>query len=146
MGRRTRMRYVKNPPNNFYFKSVEADPISESYVTLTLAEFEAMRLKHYIPLTIEGFKQTEAADKMGVSQPTFSRILESAHQKVTKALIEGKQIRVYGGNIEYKPHFKGYGCLNCDEEWEDSSASIDREVKCPNCSSNKTYFLEKEPL
>ena len=137
MGRHTRLRQVKDPPHNFYFQS-END---NSSVGLNIAEFESLRLKHYISLT-----QKSSADAMGVSQPTFSRILEKAHEKLTQALIEGKNIRVYGGKINLKQDYKGYGCLNCDEEWEDELASKDRSGKCPNCNSSKVYFLIREPL
>ena len=137
MGRHTRLRQVKDPPHNFYFQS-END---NSSVGLNIAEFEALRLKHYISLT-----QKSSADTMGVSQPTFSRILEKAHEKITQALIEGKDIRVYGGKINLKQDYKGYGCLNCDEEWEDELASKDRSRNCPNCNSSKVYFLVREPL
>ena len=142
MGRRTRMRFVKRTPDNLYFTGVgESISSSEQFIILTIAEFEAMRLKHYVNLN-----QKEAADKMGVSQPTFSRILESAHQKTTQALMEGKEIRVYGGNINYKQGFIGYGCLNCNEEWEDENASKDKKVNCPKCESEKVYYLVREPL
>jgi predicted DNA-binding protein (UPF0251 family) len=141
------MRYVKNPPKNFYFDVTPGTPISKEHIILTLAEFEAMRLRHYVPLkTTDKFKQTQAADALGVSQPTFSRILDNAHKKITKALIEGKQIRVYGGNIDYKDIFIGYGCLNCDEEWEVPTASENKKIDCPKCNSDKTYYLIKEPL
>ncbi len=137
MGRHTRLRQVKDPPHNFYFQSEDGN----SSVGLNIAEFEALRLKHYISLT-----QKSSADTMGVSQPTFSRILEKAHGKITQALIEGKNIRVYGGKVNLKQDFKGYGCLNCDEEWEDKLASKNRKVNCSNCSSKKVYFLVREPL
>ena len=83
---------------------------------------------------------------MGVSQPTFSRILETAHQKMTQALIEGTDIKVFGGNVEYVKAFNGYGCLNCDQEWEDETASVEKKVNCPKCNSGKVYHLIREPL
>ncbi|NVM16364.1 MAG: DUF134 domain-containing protein [Candidatus Lokiarchaeota archaeon] len=141
MGRQTSMRYVKNPPSNFYFPSESKDPTVDNFIGLTVAEFEAMRLKHYISLN-----QKDSAENMSVSQPTFSRILDKAHQKITQALIEGKDIRVYGGNINLKKGFKGYGCLNCDEEWKDELAAKERSVYCPNCNSEKVYYLVREPL
>ena len=142
MGRRTRMRFVKRTPNNIYFAGVsDSSSIEEQFIILTVAEFEAMRLKHYINLN-----QKDAAEKMGVSQPTFSRILENAHQKATQALMEGKEIRVYGGNVQTKQGFIGYGCLNCDKEWEDEKASRDKKVNCPKCESDKVYYLVREPL
>ena len=100
-----------------------------------------MRLKHYL-----GLNQKAAAERMGVSQPTFSRILESAHQKNTLALLEGKEIIVYGGNFDYKLSFKGYGCHNCNHEWEDPTASKEKlkSINCVKCNSNNVYHLIRE--
>ena len=137
MGRRARQRWVKYPPDNVYF-SRDGRNIEDSIV-LTVSEFEAMRLKHYV-----NFNQKDAAEKMGVSQPTFSRMLERAHQKVTQALYEGKSIHVHGGNIDYKTSFTGYGCLSCNNEWEDAQASKERIVECPKCESKKVYYLVRE--
>jgi len=58
-------------------------------VVLGLDEFEAIRLAD-----VEGLKQEDAAKKMKVSRPTFSRIISSAHQKVGDALINVKAIRI----------------------------------------------------
>ena len=137
MGRTRRRKWVLKRPNNQYF--LESKPQIENGVVLTMAEFEAMRLKHYTKLT-----QERAADSMGISQPTFSRILVSAHEKITQALIEGKIIQVFGGEIKYKPSFIGYGCLNCDYEWEDRSASREKKVKCVKCDSENVYYFERE--
>ena len=140
MGRRTRMRSVKSPPDNFYFTS-KNEQFFENSIEITVAEFEAMRLKHYLGMT-----QKICAEKMGLSQPTFSRILKNAHKKITEAIIEGKEIRVQGGNVDYKEIFNGYGCLVCFEEWEDELANKERKVPCPKCESENTYYLVREPL
>jgi len=55
-------------------------------------EAEALRLKH-----VKGLEQTAAAKCMGISQSTFQRILSSAHQKVSDALISGKNIEISRG-------------------------------------------------
>jgi predicted DNA-binding protein (UPF0251 family) len=60
---------------------------------LKVEELESIRLKDYLQLS-----QEEAAQRMGVSQPTFHRIITEAHQKVAEAFIEGKAIRVEGGH------------------------------------------------
>jgi predicted DNA-binding protein (UPF0251 family)/DNA-directed RNA polymerase subunit RPC12/RpoP len=148
MGRRTRTRYVRTPPSNFYFRSEKDDSSKENFIVLNIAEFEAMRLKHYVDLPQGWGKhgRKPCSEIMGVSQPTFSRILEKAHQKVTKALVEGKNIIVSGGNIDFKEVFNGYGCLNCNAEWKDELASRNRKVICPKCKSEKTYHLIREPL
>lgn len=58
-------------------------------VTITTEEAEALRLKN-----IENLDQTQAAERMGISQSTFQRILSGAYKKVTEALIEGKELRI----------------------------------------------------
>jgi len=64
-------------------------------VCLSVDEAEAVRLKD-----LEGLEQEEGADKMGISRPTFQRVLMSARQKVADALLNGKAIRIEGGNFE----------------------------------------------
>ena len=137
MGRNRHRRWVNLTPNNIYFPG--DSPKTEDSIIITVAEYEAMRLKHYL-----GLNQKESAERMGVSQPTFSRILESAHQKNTLALIEGKKILIYGGNFETKLSFNGYGCNNCNHEWEDPDASRERKVNCIKCNSNNVYHLIRE--
>jgi len=62
-------------------------------IEIALDEFEAIRLRDY-----QNVKQNKAAEIMGVSQPTFHRILNSARGKIANALIEGKIIEIKGGN------------------------------------------------
>lgn len=61
-------------------------------VSVTVEELEAIRLKD-----VEGLEQESCAERMGISRPTYHRILASARAKVAKALVEGKAIRVEGG-------------------------------------------------
>ena len=60
---------------------------------LKVEELESLRLKDYQRLS-----QEEAAGKMGISQPTFHRIISEAHRKIAEAFVEGKAIRIEGGN------------------------------------------------
>jgi len=66
-------------------------------VSLAVEELEAVRLKD-----LEGLVQEKAADIMNVSQPTFHRILESAHRKIADALVRGKAIKIEGGEYAVK--------------------------------------------
>lgn len=52
-------------------------------------ELEALKLHE-----IDGLEQIEASEKMRISQPTFARILDSAHKKIAQAIILGKAIRI----------------------------------------------------
>lgn len=58
-------------------------------IELTTEEVEALRLKN-----MENLDQIKCAKKMKTSQSTFQRILSSAYEKMTEALIEGKAIRI----------------------------------------------------
>jgi len=58
-------------------------------IELTSEEAEALRLKN-----MEELEQEAAAKKMNTSQSTFQRILSSAYKKITKAIIEGKAIKI----------------------------------------------------
>jgi predicted DNA-binding protein (UPF0251 family) len=61
-------------------------------VCLSLDEFEAVRLAWS-----EGLLQEEAAKKMRISRPTFSRMITSAQKKIADALVNIKAIRIEGG-------------------------------------------------
>lgn len=61
---------------------------------LGLDEAEALRLAD-----LEGLYHEAAARKMGVSRATFGRILESARKKVADAIVNGKALRLAGGEI-----------------------------------------------
>jgi len=58
-------------------------------IELTTEEVEALRLKN-----IKDLDQIQCAKKMNTSQSTFQRILASAYKKITKAIVEGKAIKI----------------------------------------------------
>ena len=62
-------------------------------VLLSLDEVEALRLADG-----EGLYQEAAARRMGVSRQTFARILEAARAKTADAILNGKCLRLGGGN------------------------------------------------
>lgn len=98
------------------------NPIS---VKVAFDEFEAIRLRDY-----QNIKQHIAAEIMDVSQPTFHRILNSARGKIAKTLVEGKIIKIEGG--DYVIDEKRYRCKNCGFEWFNPKKEY---KKCPNCES-----------
>jgi len=61
---------------------------------LQLDELEALRLAD-----LEGLYQQAAAERMGVSRPTFSRILARARSAVARAVIEEKVLVVGEGPV-----------------------------------------------
>ena len=97
MSRPIMPRRISYKNNITYFKPAGVPMRSLEEVSLKFEEVEALRLKD-----VEGLGQILAAEKMGVSQPTFFRIISIARKKVSDAIINGKAIRVEGG--EYKFH------------------------------------------
>jgi predicted DNA-binding protein (UPF0251 family) len=65
-------------------------------ITLTLDGLEALRLAD-----AEGLEHEQAAGLMGISRPTFSRLLAEARGIVAKGLVNGWAIRIEGGNYEF---------------------------------------------
>lgn len=95
MVRPKKIRSVSFNPNVTYFKP-RAVPLSElKQVDLTVDELETLRLSN-----VEKLNQVDAAEKMGVHQSTFQRTLTKALEKVSDALVNGKAIKINGG--EYK--------------------------------------------
>ena len=92
-------------PGVTHFKPAGIRLAELAETVLTMDEFEAIRLKDY-----EDMEQTKAARKMGISQPTFQRIYESARKKIADALVNGKAIRIEGGHYRFMgPPGKGRG-------------------------------------
>jgi len=63
-------------------------------VTLGIDELEALRLAE-----LDGLYQEAAAERMGVSRPTFARILNRARATVVDALVNEKVLLVTGGPV-----------------------------------------------
>jgi predicted DNA-binding protein (UPF0251 family) len=129
MGRRQLWRKVSAIPPITFFKptGVRTDELEE--VRLLVEEAEAIRLKD-----LDGLEQEECAEKMSVSRSTFSRILDSARQKVAEALLYGKAIRIDGGNFEMA--VRRFRCLH-GHEWEvpfETLISAPPEF-CPKCQT-----------
>ena len=68
-------------------------PIYEK--VLTYDEIETIRLKD-----LENLEQSRAAKQMKISQPTFSRLLDSARKKIASAIINGQAIKIQGGDFK----------------------------------------------
>ncbi len=82
-------RSVRFQPNSYYFKP-RGIPMRElEEVVLEVDELEALKLYE-----VDGLDQTQSAVTMGISQPTFARILDSASKKVALAIIKGHAIKI----------------------------------------------------
>ena len=88
-------RKVSFQPDVTFFKPAGVRLSELEIVIIAVEEFEAVRLKD-----LEGLEQEKCSKKMGISQPTFHRLLLSARTKIADALVNGKAMRIEGGNFK----------------------------------------------
>jgi predicted DNA-binding protein (UPF0251 family) len=129
MARPIKCRRVDSFPGADYFKPAGIPLRDLEEVGLSIEEVEAIRLKD-----LEGLDQEQGAEKMNVSRPTFQRILSSARQKIADAILNGKAMRIEGGNYEMAP--RRFKCGN-EHEWDVpyEIAINDPPRICPACNS-----------
>ena len=129
MGRRCMWRRVSSVPPVNYFKPAGIPVVNLEEVNLLVEEAEAIRLKD-----LEELEQEECAVKMSISRTTFSRILDSARKKVADSLLNGKAIRIQGGNYEMAE--RRFRCIS-GHEWnvpfEDMISNPPES--CPECNT-----------
>jgi predicted DNA-binding protein (UPF0251 family)/predicted Fe-Mo cluster-binding NifX family protein len=87
-------RLIRSSPVARFYKPRGIPLCDLHIVSLKDEEWEAIFLVDY-----EGLKQEEASTMMGVSRPTFSRVLASARAAVAKALAEGGALDIGGGDF-----------------------------------------------
>lgn len=127
MPRPSKCRRVAYIPQITYFKPAGIPLKALQEISMSIEEAEALRLKD-----LESLEQEQGAEKMNVSRPTFQRILTSARQKITDALINGKAIRIDGGNFEMT--WRRFRCQG-GHEWELESPVNTLPEACPTCST-----------
>lgn len=132
MARPTKWRKIENVPVVPYFVPSETAEAMLPTNVLKLEELEAIRLKD-----LEGLEQSECAEKMGVSRPTFQRILLSAREKIADSLVRGKTIHIEGGS--FTRNICPIRCQDCGKEWPERFENLgDAEheaLTCPDCRS-----------
>ena len=135
MGRRQLWRRVSSVPPVTFFKPSGIPLTSLQEVCLLVEEAEAIRLKD-----LEGLEQEECARKMKVSRSTFSRILDSGRQKMADALLNGKAIRIEGGNFEMA--VRRFRCIS-GHEWDETFENLVSTPPefCPKCETTSIMPL-----
>ncbi len=96
---------------------------------LTIDEYEAIRLADF-----ENKKHEEAAGLMSISRPTFSRLLESAHAKISDAIVNGKAIKIEGGDFRFIG--SRFECRKCGNSWN-MPQPVQDSPACPKCNGRE---------
>jgi uncharacterized protein len=124
MPRPIRNRKIVDPPKMSGFKPFGM-PLNELQVMeLQFDEFESFNLINY-----QDLPQDLAAEKMGISRPTFTRIYNKALKKIAKAFVECAAIKIEGGSVDFEKQW--YKCSKCFKLFDE----IDNHVKCNGCNS-----------
>jgi len=150
-------RRVGYHPDIVYFKPAGVRKIEIAESILTVDEFEAIRLKDFLQMD-----QDDAAKKMKISQPTFHRLLLSARKKIADAIVNGKAIKIEGGDYMVRPGRgggrgraparggRGMGggfamgpegeciCPKCETRVSHQTGQPCYERKCPKCGTPMT--------
>ena len=139
MARPRKNRFVRFDPDISYFKPRGIPMQNLDEVCLTVDEGEALRLADLL-----GMSHEEAGRRMGVSRATFGRIIQKARKTVADALINGKAIKIEGGNYKVISEARIFMCRKCDNKWEEAKAT-GRPKGCPKCNTDDIYrVLEDE--
>jgi predicted DNA-binding protein (UPF0251 family) len=96
-------------------------------VSLLLEEYEALRLCDY-----DHMNHQKAAEMMGVSRPTFTRIYASALEKIAKSFVHGHRIIIEGGHVYFDS--KWCLCRVCECKFSNPSKKEENN-SCPLCGS-----------
>jgi predicted DNA-binding protein (UPF0251 family) len=156
MVRPRKVKIVNFEPGATYFKP-RAIPLNQlEEVELTIDELETLRLSN-----LEKLSQADAALKMNIHQSTFQRTLTRAREKITDALVNGKAIKIHGGDYRMPggdgtgPMGSGRGrgtmggtfaagpggvckCPSCGYELPHVTGQPCNERKCPKCGNLMT--------
>ena len=127
MPRPKKCRLVKKEPGVTFFKPQGIPLRILEHAVITVDELEALRLSDFL-----GMSHEETAKELKVSRPTVTRMLARAHQALADALVNGKAIRIEGGDYI----LEGYDecqCPKCGAHWSAPASGSHKQV-CGKCS------------
>ena len=134
VSRKKRKCWVEFLPPATYYKPAGVPLRELEEVSLSVEEFEALRLKD-----MEGLEQIQCAERMGVARTTYQRILYAARAKIAEALVEGRAIRIEGGRYKLLPKHS-YRCAQCGHEFKKPrKAKQSGKMSCPGCGKDTIH-------
>ncbi|MBN1767525.1 MAG: DUF134 domain-containing protein [Prolixibacteraceae bacterium] len=133
MPNRIRNRRISQLPPMEGYKPFGVPMRDLESVIMFYEEYEAIRLADY-----EDLSQLEAAERMNISRPTFTRLYDKARKKISKAFVEGKAIIIKGGTYETDDYW--YKCDDCKE----TISALKPLTQCRNCESGNITLLNEQ--
>ncbi|NLL49255.1 MAG: DUF134 domain-containing protein [Firmicutes bacterium] len=104
MARPRKWRKVCALPAMNHFGPIGRARVGEDVVSMTVDEYEAIRLIDW-----EGFTQEECAEQMGISRTTVQGIYSGGRKKLADVLVHGKILSIEGGEF-FLCEGEGRGC------------------------------------
>ena len=132
MSRPKNNRSVFEPPSYTEFKPAGVSIKSLEEIQLSLDELESIRLADLLEMSHE-----EAANEMGISRSTFSRLIVKSRKKIADFLFKGKLLTVAGGNIHFRKNI--LECKGCGHMFKIDIGTI--MSACPECGSKNLLSL-----
>lgn len=109
MPRPRKWRKVCSLPESNRYGPLDVPVNQEYFVTMTIDEYETIRL-----IDLEGYTQEECADQMAIARTTVQRIYNDARKKLAQSLVNGKVLRIEGGDYTLCKGLEDYcGCGGC---------------------------------
>ena len=130
------IRRISEAPTTIGFLPMKCKRYST--IELHYEEYESIHLCDYQMMT-----QAEAAEQMGISRPTLTRIYGRARQKIAKALVEGCAVTIEGGSAYIESVW--YECMDCGMVFNNVDPSRRPEALCcPACKGHRVKTYNEE--
>lgn len=136
MPRPRKCRRIAEPPAVRGFRPYGCGGGKRRTILLSMEEYEAIRLSDHM-----GLKQEDAANEMGISRPTFTRLIEAARKKTAEALVTASAILIDGGSVIMDDFW--FRCLDCGNSFRKTGRSEEKQV-CPDCGSKRTEIINEK--
>ena len=95
MPRPKKWRKVCCLPQSNRFGPLDRSLNGGNCVTMTVDEYETIRLIDYV-----GLNQEDCAEQMNVARTTIQGIYNSARKKLAQSLVDGKTLHIEGGDYQ----------------------------------------------
>ncbi|UWG95556.1 DUF134 domain-containing protein [Dehalobacter sp. DCM] len=124
MSRPRKWRRVCCLPESNLFGPLNAVIDQTGLVLLQVDEYETIRL-----IDLQGFTQEQCAEQMVIARTTVQRIYNDARKKIAESLVNGKVLRIEGGDYELCESLeKACRCEGCRRHrWGGSSETDNKE-------------------
>jgi predicted DNA-binding protein (UPF0251 family) len=108
MVRPRKMRRICTLPKVNKFGPLDISKQVSEAIIMTVEEYETIRL-----IDLEELNQEQCADTMEVARSTVQRIYDDARKKIADSLINGKVLKIEGGDYKVCTDFDDK--KNCDD-------------------------------